>query len=57
MKEQNPPAYGRIYSFQNGAEGGAALKREGEVSPSADGDLRNFFEKKFLKDLQKTFRY
>ena len=36
---------GRFYSFKTVGRGAAGFKRNGEVSPSADGDLRNFLKK------------
>ena len=44
-----------VGDIPNRLRGAVGSKRIKGVSPSADGDLRNFFEKKFLKDLQKTF--
>ena len=54
MKEQKSPARGD-FTPSGMAAGRRHSEAQGSVSPSAEGDLRNFFEKKFLKDLQKTF--
>jgi hypothetical protein len=45
LKERKPTAGGRFDSFRNGGGGAAIPKRIGGVSPSADGDLRNFLKK------------
>ena len=43
-----PTASGRFHSFRN-AGGAPSLRSTRKVSPSADGDLRNFFEKSSLR--------
>jgi len=48
------PPKGKILLLPNCRRGVASLKRRG-ISTSAEVDLRNFFEKKFLKNFPKTF--
>ena len=53
--ERNTFAFAKVLTLPKKPAGRRLFEAQGIVSPSADGDLRNFFEKKFLKYLQKTF--
>ena len=58
--EHNTFAFAKVLTLSKKAAGRRLFEVQGIVSPSADGDLRNFFEKKFQPAcrqwiIQKTF--
>ena len=57
MNERNPPALAGGFTHSGMPTGRRHSEARGEVSTAAAIDLRNFFEKKFLKNFQKTFSF